>query len=74
MWRHGTPLPSRGLKEVSGFLSGGHSRLGLFLELPLGCHTSFRVLSQSLVFQLSQCRRNRLICSVVVGEIGVFLN
>ena len=71
VWRHGTPLPSRGFKEVSGFLSSGHRGLGLFLELPLGCHTSFCVLSQSSVFQSSQCRRNRLIRSGW-GNRGLF--
>ena len=45
MWKHGTPLPSQGVKEVSGFLSSGHRGLGLFLEVPRGCHTSLRVLS-----------------------------
>ena len=45
MWRYGTPLPFRGVKVVSGFLSSGHRGLGLFLEMPWGCHTSFRVLS-----------------------------
>ena len=63
MGRHGTPLPSRGVKEVSCFLSSGHRGLGLFLEVPQGCHTSLRVLSQSSRFQLNQCRGIRLIWS-----------
>ena len=72
VWRHGTQLPSRCFKEVSGFLSNGHRCLGLFLEVPLGCHTSLRVLSRSSVFQSSQCRESSL--SGVVGEIGTFSN
>ena len=34
VWRHGTPLPSRGGKGLSGFLSSWHRDLGLFLEVP----------------------------------------
>ena len=45
VWKHGTPLPSQSFKVVSGFLSSGHRGLGLFLEVPRGCHTSLRVLS-----------------------------
>ena len=71
LWRHGTPLSSRGFKEVSGFLLRGHRSLGLFLEVSPGCHTSFRVVSQSSVFQSSQCRRNRLIRSGW-GNWGLF--
>ena len=40
MWRHGTPLSSHVFKEVSGFLSSGHTGLGLFLLEPWGSHTS----------------------------------
>ena len=46
--RQGGPLSSRGVKGVSGFLSSGHRHLGLYLQVPKGCHTSFRVLSGSL--------------------------
>ena len=56
MWRHGTPLLSRGVKEVSGFLSSGHRGLGLFLGVSPSCHTSLRILSLSLGFQSSQRR------------------
>ena len=63
VWRHGTPLPSRGFKKVSGFLLNGHRGLGLFLELPRGCHTSLHVLSRSSGFQSSPCRGIRLTCS-----------
>ena len=44
VWIHGTPLPSRGFKVVSDFLSSGPKGLGLFLEVPRGCHTSLCVL------------------------------
>ena len=44
VWRPETLLLSRGFKEVSGFLSSGHRVLGLFLEVPRGCHTSLCVL------------------------------
>ena len=71
LWRHGTPLSSRGFKEVSGFLLRGHRSLGLFLEVSLGCHTSFRVLSQSLGFQSSQCSGIMLIWSGG-GNQGLF--
>ena len=70
VWIHGTPLPSRGFKEVSDFLSSGPKGLGLFLEVPRGCHTSLRVLSRSLGFQSSQCRGIRLIWSN--GKSGSF--
>ena len=60
VWRHGTLLPSRGVKGVSGFFSSWHRDLGLFLKVPRGCHTSLRVLSQYSQFQLSQCRGIRL--------------
>ena len=36
VWRHGTQLLSRGVKEGAGFLSSGHRVLGLFLEVPQG--------------------------------------
>ena len=55
---------------MSGFLSSVHRVLVLFLELPLGCHTSFRVLSQSLVFQLSQCRGSHFL--EWMGKLGSF--
>ena len=47
VWRYGTLLPSRGVKGLSGFLSSSswHRDLGLFLEVPRGCHTSLHVLS-----------------------------
>ena len=72
MWRHGSPLPSRGVKGVSVFLSSGHRGLGLFLKVPRGCHTSLRVLSQFSGFQSSPCKGIRLIG--VDGEIRVFSN
>ena len=71
VWRHGTPLPSRGLKEVSGFLSSGHRSLGLFLEVSPSCHTSLHVLSRSSGFQSSQCRGITLIWSEW-GNWGLF--
>ena len=43
MWKHGTLLPSQGVKELSGFLSSGHRGLGLFLKVPRDCHTSLHV-------------------------------
>ena len=63
VWRHGTLLPSRGVKGLSGFLSSSswHRDLGLFLEVPRGCHTSIHVLSRYMWFQSSQYRGNRLI-------------
>ena len=47
VWRHGTLLPSRGVKGLSGFLlsSSWHRDLRLFLEVPRGCHISLRALS-----------------------------
>ena len=63
MWRYGTPLPSRGVKGLSGFLSRQHRVLGLFLEVSPGCHTSLHVLSRSSGFHSSQCSGIRLICS-----------
>ena len=64
VWRHGTPLPSRGFKEVSGFLSRGHRGLGLFLKVPqFSRNPSLRVLSLSSGFQSSPCRGIRLIWS-----------
>ena len=71
MWRHGTPLPSQGVKEVSGFLSSGHRVLGLFLEVPQGCHPSICVLSQSSRSLSSLCRGIRLIWSGW-GNQGLF--
>ena len=63
MWRYGTLLPSRGVKGLSGFLlsSSWHRDLGLFLEVPWGCHISLHVLSLYMRFQSSQCRGIRLI-------------
>ena len=72
LWRHGTQLLSRGVKEVSGFLSSGHRVLGLFLEVPQGCHPSLHILSQSSRFQSSPCRKIRLI-SIGWGN-QIFLN
>ena len=63
VWRHGTPLPSRGFKELSGFLSSGHRVLGLFVEVPQGCHPSICVFSRSSQVQSSPCRGIRLIWS-----------
>ena len=63
MWRHGTPLSSRGVKWLSGFLSSGHRVLGLFLEVPRGRHPSLCVLSRSSGFQSSPCRGIRHIWS-----------
>ena len=71
MWRHGTPLPSRGVKGLSGFLSSSHKNLGLFLEVPRCCHTSVHVLSQYSGLQSSQCRGISLICSGW-GNLGLF--
>ena len=72
MRRHGTPLPSRGFKEVSGFLSRGHRGLGLFLEVPqFSRNPSLRVLSPSSGFQSSPCRGIRLIWSGW-GNWGLF--
>ena len=71
MWRHGTPLPSRGVKGLSGFLSSWHKNLGLFLEVPRCCHTSVYVLSRYSGLQSSQCRGISLICSGW-GNLGVF--
>ena len=71
VWRHGIQLPSRCVKEVSGFLSSGHRVLGLFLEVPWGCHPSLRVLSLSSGFQSSPCRGIRLIWSGW-GNRGLF--
>ena len=71
VWRHGIQLPSRGVKEVSGFLSSGHRVLGLFLEVPWGCHPSLHVLSLSSGFQSSPCRGIRLIWSGW-GNRGLF--
>ena len=45
VWRHGTPLSSRGVKWLSGFLSSGHRGQLLFLKVPRGFHTSLRILS-----------------------------
>ena len=47
MWRHGTQFLSRGVKEVSGFLSRGYRVLGLLLQVPWGCNPSLHVLSRS---------------------------
>ena len=63
VWRHGTPLPSRVVKGLSGFLSSGHRVLGLFLNVPGGCHPSLCVLSRSSGFQSSPCRGIRHIWS-----------
>ena len=71
VWRHGTPLPSRGVKGVSGFPLSWHRDLGLFLEVPWCCHTSLCVLSPSSGLQSSQCRGISLICSRW-GNLGLF--
>ena len=71
MWRHGTLLPSSGLKVLSGFLSSCPWDLVLFLEVPQGCHTSLRVLSRYTQFQSRQCRGIRLIWSGW-GILGLF--
>ena len=63
VWRPETLLLSRGFKEVSGFLSSGHRVLGLFLNVPGGCHPSLCVLSRSSGFQSSPCRGIRHIWS-----------
>ena len=72
VWRHGTPLPSRVVKGLSGFLSSSswHRDLGLFLEVPRGCHTSLRVLSRYMRFQSSQCRGIRYL--EWMGKSGSF--
>ena len=71
VFRHGTLLPSRGVKEVSGFQSSGQRGLGLFLQVPWGCYTSVRVLSQSSGFWSSQCRGIMIIWSGW-GNRGLF--
>jgi len=63
MWKHGTLLPSQGVKELSGFLSSGHRGLGLFLKVPRDCHTSLHVLRQSAGFQSSPRRGIRFMWS-----------
>ena len=47
LWRHTSPLSSRAGYAVSGFLSGLHKDRWLSVEVPQGCHTCHRVLSQS---------------------------
>ena len=46
-WRHGSLLPSRAGKALSGFLASCHRDRWLFLEVPPGFHNCHRVLSPS---------------------------
>ena len=72
VWRHGTLLPSRGVKGLSGFLSIGIGILGFFLR----CHGAvtppfmFFVSSRGS----SQVRARESGLSGVDGEIRVFSN
>ena len=60
MWKHGTLLPSQGVKELSGFLSSGHRGLGLFLKVPRDCHTSLHVFFFFLYPTSSSLRSRKL--------------
>ena len=66
MWSHGSPLSSRAVKIVSGFLSSWHRHLWLSLEVPPGCHSYHRVLSRYLGWQSTQCREIKFIWSGLV--------
>ena len=45
VWRHSSPLSSRAVTVVSGFLSSRYRDQCLSLEVPQGCHSCHRVLS-----------------------------
>ena len=56
---HGTLLPSRGGKGVSGLLSSWGRDQGLFVEVPWGSQASLRVMSWSSGWHSSRCRGMR---------------